>query len=160
MGSFVFTVLDNADNMYFVRGDNPLKIYHFYKDGFYLYASTDEILEKTLRKTGLSRLPKSEIKVERGDILRIANDGNIDNDRFDISYMYDDYFCLRWGKAPTGFEIGQLKEFAGYFGYDEGIIDELISDGYTIDEIEEFLYEPEELSMLCSGAISVCEENL
>ena len=160
MGSFVFTVLDNADNMYFVRGDNPLKIYHFYKHGFYLYASTDEILEKTLLKTGLSRLPKSEIKVEHGDILRIANNGNIDDDRFNISSMYDDYFCLRWGKAPTSFEIEQLKEFAGYFGYDESIIDELIAEGYTVDEIEELLYEPDELLLLCSDAVSVCEENL
>ena len=38
-GSFVFTVLDEKNNMYFVKGDNPLALYHYEKYGFYVYAS-------------------------------------------------------------------------------------------------------------------------
>lgn len=41
-GSFVFTVLDNEDSIWFVVGDNPLCL--FYYEGFLLYASTEEIL--------------------------------------------------------------------------------------------------------------------
>ena len=40
-GSFSFTVLDEQENLYFVKGDNPLCIYHYPKIGVYLYASTE-----------------------------------------------------------------------------------------------------------------------
>ena len=42
-GSFCFTVLDRKDNLYFVKGDNPLCLYHYPELGLYLYASTEEI---------------------------------------------------------------------------------------------------------------------
>ena len=48
--SFI-TVLDRDDNLYFVRGDNPLAIFNF--GGFYLYASTEEILRRAMRKLRL-----------------------------------------------------------------------------------------------------------
>ena len=41
-GSFCFTVLDRKDNLYFVKGDNPLCLYHYPELGLYLYASTEE----------------------------------------------------------------------------------------------------------------------
>ena len=43
-GSFSFTVLDGRDNVYFIKGDNPLCIYHYPEAGLYLYASTEAIL--------------------------------------------------------------------------------------------------------------------
>lgn len=42
-GSFVFTLLDEFNNSYFVKGDNPLVIYMF-TSGFYVYASTEMML--------------------------------------------------------------------------------------------------------------------
>ncbi|WP_410078827.1 class II glutamine amidotransferase [Ruminococcus sp.] len=39
-GSFVFTVLDDKSNLYFVKGDNPLALYHYETCGLYVYAST------------------------------------------------------------------------------------------------------------------------
>ena len=39
-GSFVFTALDNEDTLWFIKGDNPLCIYHYPAMGLYLYAST------------------------------------------------------------------------------------------------------------------------
>ena len=39
-GSFVFTVLDKNDAIWFVVGDNPLCIMFY--DGYLLYASTQE----------------------------------------------------------------------------------------------------------------------
>ena len=46
--SSAFTVMDAQNNLYFVKGDNPLCIYHYPKTGIYLYASTEEILKKAL----------------------------------------------------------------------------------------------------------------
>ena len=37
-GSFVFTVLDENNNLYFVKGDNPLALYHYETCGLYVYA--------------------------------------------------------------------------------------------------------------------------
>ena len=50
-GSFVFTVLDKDNSIWFVVGDNPLCI--MYYDGFLLYASTQEILCKEIKKLRL-----------------------------------------------------------------------------------------------------------
>ena len=36
-GSFVFTVLTQDNSLYFVKGDNPLTIYHYPQLGLYLY---------------------------------------------------------------------------------------------------------------------------
>ena len=43
-GSFAFTALDKRNDLWFVKGDNPLCIYHFPGLGVYAYASTEEIL--------------------------------------------------------------------------------------------------------------------
>jgi len=51
-GSFVFTVLDKDDAIWFVVGDNPLCIMFY--DGYLLYASTQEILCKTIKKLKLN----------------------------------------------------------------------------------------------------------
>ena len=50
-GSFVFTVLDKDNSIWFVVGDNPLCIMFY--DGFLIYASTQEILRKTIKKLRL-----------------------------------------------------------------------------------------------------------
>lgn len=47
-GSFTFTLLDEGNNWYLVKGDNPLCLYHFPRLGVYLYASTEEILCRAL----------------------------------------------------------------------------------------------------------------
>ena len=56
-GSFVFTVLDSEDSIWFVVGDNPLCL--FYYDGFLIYASTEEILIKIVKKLRLGHLQAS-----------------------------------------------------------------------------------------------------
>ena len=145
IGSFVFTILDDSDGMYFVRGDNPLCIYKFHTHGFYLYASTRDILDKTLRKIGMSRAIKTEVKTNLGDILRIDSDGNIERSEFfaynDISTLYSLPRKTPW----DNYYINQLKEIASCFGVDPQYVDLLYENGFSADEIEELLYEPEEL---------------
>lgn len=52
-GSFVFTVLDSEDAIWFVKGDNPLCLFHY--DGYTLYASTQDILVKATKRLRLGR---------------------------------------------------------------------------------------------------------
>lgn len=49
-GSFTYTVLDSHARLFIVRGNNPFCLYHFPALGFYVYASTKEILAAALRK--------------------------------------------------------------------------------------------------------------
>ena len=50
-GSFVFTVLDKDNSIWFVVGDNPLCVMFY--DGFLIYASTQEItLQKPSKSCG------------------------------------------------------------------------------------------------------------
>ena len=50
-GSFVFTVLDQDNSILFVVGNNPLCIVFY--DGFLIYASTQEILCRAIKKLRL-----------------------------------------------------------------------------------------------------------
>ena len=68
-GPFVFTLLDEHNNSYFVRGDNPLALYHF-KDGFYAYASTDFILKNTLKMLGLDKSTYEKIDSDRAGAVK------------------------------------------------------------------------------------------
>lgn len=45
-GTFTFTVLDQDDGLWFVKGDNPICIYCYPGMGLYLYASTEDILRR------------------------------------------------------------------------------------------------------------------
>lgn len=140
-GSFVFTILDTDDNIYFVRGSNPLTIYDFYNDGFYLYASTKEILSNTMKKLGISKRPKYELEIKEGDILKINRFGETEKSFFD----YDDWdnWYLSYFRRNTA--LDDLYDIAWSFGVDEDCIDLLYSYGYTSDEIEDLLYDPDEL---------------
>ena len=145
-GSFVFTILDNLNNVYFVRGNNPLTIYNFHTHGFYLYASTKEILDRTLRKLGMSHAITTEVKSTTGDILRISAYGDVERSEF---AFYDDFAFFYTPKVTNlqeDFYLEQLKEFAGCYGVDAHYIDLLYQNGFSVDEIEELLYEPDELA--------------
>ena len=147
LGSFVFTILDDRDNVYFVRGNNPLCIYNFEYFGIYLYASTKEILDRAVRKLGLARLSKTEIPVSCGDILKIDSFGSITRSTFDSwGYLLGGFYDYDEERSFGGHQLQQLREFARCFGLDEHLVDELYLYGYTADEIEELLYEPEELA--------------
>ena len=79
------------------------------------------------------------------DILRIDSDGNIERSEFfaynDISTLYSLPRKTPWDK----YYINQLKEIASCFGVDPQYVDLLYENGFSADEIEELLYEPEEL---------------
>ena len=145
IGSFVFTILDERDNIYFVRGNNPLTIYNFHTHGFYLYSSTSDILDRTMKKLGMSRAIKTSVGTSTGDIVRISAYGDIDRSEFCAYSCYGNFFDLHCDKLHTSTELQQLKEIANCFGIDSQYVELLYENGFTEDEIEDLLYEPEEL---------------
>jgi len=152
-GSFVFTVLDRQDNLYFVKGDNPLCLCHFPEYGFYIYASTEAILVSALKKLGLPLAQGKKIAADSGDILRIDRSGHITQGEFDDFKIYQSYRLrtMRWldcepsytgTTADDAYEayLDELKSVASCYGYDSDDIDQLLIDGFTIEDIEEALY--------------------
>lgn len=154
-GSFSYTILDQKNNLYLVKGDLPLSILHFPKQRIYVYASTDEILYRALIDSPLfSALKKGEfesVEISEGDILKISPDGTIKKDTFNYSYYYGRNWW-NYGGYPyasiweDSYEqkdsyINDLKSVAAFQGFDESAIDELLSQGFTPQEIEDYIYE-------------------
>ena len=73
-GSFVFTVLDKDNSIWFVVGDNPLCMMSY--DGFLIYASTQEILCKVIKKLRM-KLPSDILEPKEGEILKIDRAGQL-----------------------------------------------------------------------------------
>ena len=150
-GSFTFTVLDERENLYFVKGDSPLCLYYYPSCGVYLYASTEAILNRALVQLDLSLGRPEQIVLDCGDILKITRTGKREMGAFDPSGClnpWDD--CSLWpvqtgkgrGRSNTEPEyLEELKSVAAYYGYAPETIDRLLDSGFSTDEIEEFLYE-------------------
>lgn len=151
-GSFSFTVLDNRNNLYFVRGENPLCIYHYPRTGLYLYASTEEILRKAVQKVRILREKPVPVKITCGDILCIESNGQISSSRFNTDHLYANWcFTGRQFGYPSLYSyalddstdetyVEELKSVAAAFGYAPDDITTLCKQGFSPEEIEEWLY--------------------
>mgnify|MGYP002772260905 FL=1 len=159
-GSFCYTILDDKNNLFIVKGDNPMAVYKF--NGFYLYASTDEILMRAIKKIGLKNY--SKINISCGDILKISPNGMIEMQTFDFKDRYYGMFGSGYGYTsydPYDYEaedmyISEITEYASYFGIDSEDVMMLIEYGYDELEIEEMLYDPLEMQK-CISEIKLCE---
>lgn len=49
-GNFTFTVLDEDNSLYIIKGNNPMYLLHFETLGLYIYASTENIMRNALKK--------------------------------------------------------------------------------------------------------------
>lgn len=146
-GSFSFSVLSEQDDLWLVKGDNPLTIVHFPKVGVYAYASTAEILNKALTRCGNWLGRGEKVDIEMGDIVKIDRNNRITRGTFDASKFY----LSSWGywdtplypKAPHSEEehLALLKSVAKAFGFTGEMIDRLLDQGFTTMEIEELLYD-------------------
>lgn len=146
-GSFSFAVLDEQDALWLVKGDNPLTIVHFPAAGVYVYASTAEILNKALARCGNWLERGEKVDIEMGDIVKIDSSGRITRGAFDASKFYRS----SWGywdtplypRLPHSEEehLSLLKSVAKSFGFTGEMIDRLLDQGFTTDDIEEILYE-------------------
>ena len=155
-GSFSYSILDDRNNIWLVKGDSPLSILHFPKLKIYVYASTPEILYKSIIDYSplFSALKKGEclaVDISEGEILKIRPDGKLERDTFEYSYYcgkgWWDYGCfssIRLGNEKNGYSeddyIDDIKSVAQYNGYSSDDIDHLVNEGFTPEEIEEYIY--------------------
>ena len=141
-GSFVFTILRNDNTLFLVKGNNPLTIYHFSKLGIYVYASTKSILDNALQKIHMMKNP-CEIDVSEGEIVEIAANGKHSKTTFAMQnsvfspYNWDN---LNWYEAEEQEEF--LLECCRMFGVPEEDVYLLLDYGFSADEIEEMLMNP------------------
>ena len=140
-GSFVFTVLDDDNSIWFVKGDNPLSI--FYYDGFLIYASTTEILNKSIKHLKLGK-PKKIYTPSEGDILHINSSGQIESSFFtpDFSGLFYNYNLYDFGMCYSTNSYDELISVASSMGISPDEIMALMDYGCERDEIEELLYDP------------------
>ena len=151
-GSFCFTVLDRKDNLYFVKGDNPLSLYHYPELGLYLYASTEEILRNAIGKMRLAGTPEP-VTLHCGDMLKI----NAQGEQIQTTFSTEQFFCTWspyfWPQSaipvpsraktlddPETAYLAELRTIANWYGYDNAVVDTWLAEGFSTDEIEEFLY--------------------
>ena len=154
-GSFAFTVLDCENNLYFIKGDNPLCIYYYPITGLYLYASTEEILQRALQFMHLELERPQKVGVECGEILCITRDGIRTKAEFCTDNLLSRWYwrstwptpmsrstrnICSWQSEPDKEYLQELKSVAQYYGYSPEVIDAFLEDGYTTDDLEDMLY--------------------
>lgn len=155
-GSFAFSILDQKNQIYLVKGDNPIYLLHFPVYDLYVYASTAGILTDALVRMPFNFGKPEEIPLTCGDILCLSPTEEPKRETFDNKYF--DYGC--WGRyysmprlyhtpssQPTyscsSFEtdyIEDLKTVASAYGFTPETIDELLDSGCTPEELEDLLY--------------------
>ena len=135
-------VLDERDNLYFVKGSNPMCIYHWPNRGLYLYASTEEILQSALKKIAVRLGRHEKIPIESGEILCIDRHGERQSCHFRMQTILMPYSMTSWYRELMGdcTYIDELKSISHHFGYTSEDVDELLESGVTPEEIEDWFY--------------------
>ena len=144
-GSFVFTILRNDNTLFLVKGNNPLTLYHFPKIGIYVYASTKSILDNALQKIHMMKNP-CEIEISEGEIVEIASSGNLSKTTFAMqNYTHSVFSPYNWDNL-NWYETEEQEEFllecCRMFGVPEEDVYLLLDYGFSADEIEEMLMNP------------------
>lgn len=157
-GSFTFTILDEENSLYIIKGSSPMFLIYFEKLDLYVYASTESIMKKTLKKSGLNQYNYQIMKLTEGDIISIDKNGKIDCTEFKVSelrYLSDlnytdiaDYHTC---------EEEMLLEICGCFGVPEEDVLLLLDYGYTADDVEEMLMDSDSLDDTLSGIKEISE---
>lgn len=148
-GSVCMTVLDEKENIYFIKGDNPLSIVFFEGLNLYLYASTFEILQKALKNISFQLGEYKRINVSSGEILRIDANGCTSRRYFDDRKLYSalyaawfqdpDWELVPEKVSPEAEYIAFLKSMGAYYGFREEDVDTLLDEGFSISDVEEIL---------------------
>ena len=137
-------LLEKNNSIWFIVGDNPLCMMFY--DGFLIYASTQEILCKTIKKLRL-KVPTDILEPKEGEILRIDRAGCITTGGFAprTSYehwwrRYSPYYRDYCVDTPPNYD--DLFSVAKAFGVSTEEVQALLDYGCSEEEIEEMLYDP------------------
>ena len=146
-GTFTITVLDAANTLYLVKGNNPLTIRLYPRLGGYIYASTGEILDMALAALGLSGLAYTDIPIGQGDIMAINALGQRTVTRFNDAKLRPQRYFFDWGwYEPIGRPerddyLETVIEYAKCHGVPEGELRLLLDAGYDAMDLEELIYD-------------------
>ncbi|WP_347496272.1 class II glutamine amidotransferase [Ruminococcus flavefaciens] len=142
-GSFTFSLLDENNSLYLVKGSNPLCLLHFDSLGLFAYASTESIMKNALKRVGLHKFAYERIEADEGDIIRIDKNGNITRSQFQPAPSYTHYSRCKWwyGDCEDYYSTYEetLVEMAHCFGVDEDDVILLLDFGYSADEVADLL---------------------
>ena len=138
-GNFTFTVLDQTNSLYIIKGSNPMYLLHFQSLGLYVYTSTESIMMKTLGKTCLGRFMSVKIDCVEGDILCIDSSVGITKEEFEPA-LYRSHF-MSWYDDEPYYNVHEelLLAYCGCYGVDTADVEIQLEYGYTCDEIEDML---------------------
>jgi len=170
LGSFCFTILGKNNELYIVKGDNPISIAKF--EDIYIYASTDSILKKTLSK--LKIYSYDLYSVDTGEIVKFESVNKISSSKFNYQDYFDyfGYYDSYWNNKCIGYKetakkkssnnsyclmnnkliddenyetayIYSLLQYARSIGFDESIVEDMLDEGYDYSFIEDVLYDAE-----------------
>lgn len=138
-GNFTFTVLDQDNSLYIIKGSNPMCLLHFESLGLYIYASTESIMKNALCKIGLYKFASEKIEVAEGDILCINKMGGITRSEFEPKLYRSKYMSWLDDEPYYGVHEELLLAYCGCYGVDSSDVELLLEYGYTCDEIEDML---------------------
>ena len=161
-GNFTFSVLDEHNNLYIVKGSNPMCLLHFPVLGIYVYASTESIMKKALQKVGLHKFAMERVETDEGDILRIDKNGKIIRSEFQPK-IYRSKYGSWYGLDDSPYynmheEI--LLAYCGCYGVDSSDVELLLEYGYTCDEIEDMLADHDLLQEALHNVKYMCGEDV
>lgn len=143
-GNFTFTLLDDRDNMYFVKGSNPIYILDFRELGIIVYASTKEIVHNAVLKdpilyselwksaTGNKTLVLEEVLSE-GEILKVYADGNFDYAEFTPQ---EDYYGYDWRDYTREYDGGNNTYYSTSKNYNGNTLALAKDHGFTFAQVQ------------------------
>lgn len=141
-GNFTFTVLDEENSLYIIKGSNPMCLLHFEALGLYVCASTESIMKNALRKVNMLSFPYTRIEIAHGDIIKIDKNGTITRSEFENK---EDFKCTSfmryydWEDDYYNQHEQLLLDMCNCYGVDEDDVILLLDYGYSADEIEDML---------------------
>lgn len=142
-GSFTFSLLDDKNTLYLIKGSNPLCLLHFESLGLYVYSSTESIMKNALKRVGLHKFASEHIEADEGDIIKIDKDGNITRSKFTPAPSYSHFSSCKWwyGGYDDYYSTYEetLVEMAHCFGVDENDVILLLDFGYSADEVADLM---------------------
>ena len=160
-GNFTFTVLDQNNNLYIIKGSNPMCLLHFPALGIYVYASTESIMKNALKRIGLHKFAYERIQTDEGDILRIDKTGVIERSEFEPRLFRSRYGGWRdWEEEYYSVHEELLLAYCNCYGVDTSNVELLLEYGYTCDEIEDMLVDHELLNAALRDVKYMCGEDV
>ena len=140
-GNFTFTLLDEQNSLYIIKGSNPMCLLLFPALGLYVYASTESIMKKALKQIGLHKFAFEKVEVSEGDILRIDSKGEVTRSQFEPKKYRSKYSAWYDFEDASYYNMHEelLLTYCNFYGVDSSDVELLLEYGYSYDEIEEML---------------------